>query len=94
MRRAPKNNDVTRSLADLVEYVARGIVDHPDAVQVTSSADRSTVFLELRVSPEDMGRMIGREGRLANALRVLLRIAASRSRRRVVLDIAEAQRSG
>jgi predicted RNA-binding protein YlqC (UPF0109 family) len=41
-----------------------------------------------------MGRMIGREGRLANALRVLLRIAASRSRRRVVLDIAEAQRPG
>ncbi len=91
MKRGAKDHHNTKPLAELVEYVAKGLVDQPEKVQVTSSTDRSTVFLELRVSPEDMGRMIGREGRLANALRVLLRIAAARARRCVVLDITEAR---
>jgi predicted RNA-binding protein YlqC (UPF0109 family) len=91
MKRSAKDHYNAKPLAELVEYVAKGLVDRPEAVQVASSTDRSTVFLELRVSPEDMGRMIGREGRLANALRVLLRIAAARARRRVVLDITEAR---
>jgi len=94
MRRSPKENADAQPLAEFVQYVAKGVVDHPDTVQVVASADHSTIFLELRVSPEDMGRMIGREGRLANALRTLLRIAASRARRRVVLDINEAPHPG
>ncbi|PJF47774.1 MAG: KH domain-containing protein [Chloroflexi bacterium] len=74
-------------MVELVEYVARGLVDHPDQVKVTESVDRDTVFLELQVAPGEAGRVIGREGRLANALRTLLRISAARSRKRVVLDI-------
>ncbi len=76
-------------MKELVEYVARGLVDHPEQVKVTESVDRDTVFLELRVSPDEVGRVIGREGRLANALRTLLRISAARSRKRVVLDIRD-----
>jgi len=76
-------------MKELVEYVAKGMVDHPDAVRVTESADRTTIFLELRVAPGEAGRVIGREGKLANAVRTLLRIAAARSRKRVVLDIIE-----
>jgi predicted RNA-binding protein YlqC (UPF0109 family) len=90
MKRSAKRRQNTKPLAELVEYVAKELVDRPEKVQVVSSTDHGTVFLELRVSPEDMGRMIGREGRLANALRVLLRIAAARTRHRVVLDITEA----
>ncbi|MFN4294526.1 MAG: KH domain-containing protein [Thermoflexales bacterium] len=76
-------------MKELVEYVARGLVEHPDQVKVTESVDRDTVFLELQVSPGEVGRVIGREGKLANALRALLRISAARSRKRVVLDIRD-----
>lgn len=73
----------------LVEYVARGVVDHPEQVKVTELVDRDTIFLELHVSPDEVGRVIGRQGKLANALRTLLRITAARSRKRVVLDIRD-----
>ncbi len=76
-------------MKELVEYVAKGLVDQPDAVKVTESVDRGTIFLELRVAPGEVGRVIGREGKLANAVRTLLRIAATRSRERVVLDITD-----
>ncbi|MCL6509892.1 MAG: KH domain-containing protein [Anaerolineae bacterium] len=76
-------------MKELVEYVAKGLVDHPDQVRVTESVDRSTIFLELHVAPGEAGRVIGREGKLANAVRTLLRISAARSRKRVVLDITE-----
>lgn len=76
-------------MKELVEYVAKGLVDHPDQVKVTESVDRDTIYLELRVAPGEVGRVIGREGKLANSVRALLRIAATRSRKRVVLDIRE-----
>ena len=76
-------------MKELVEYVARGLVDHPDQVRVAESVDRGTIFLELHVAPGEAGRVIGREGKLANAVRTLLRISAARSRKRVVLDITE-----
>lgn len=76
-------------MKELVEYIAKRMVDHPDAVTVTKSVDRDTVYLQLRVAEGDVGRVIGREGKLANAMRALLRIAAMRSRKRVVLDITD-----
>lgn len=76
-------------MKELVEYVAKGLVDHPDQVKVTESVDRDTVFLELHVASGEVGRVIGREGKLANAVRALLRISAARSRKRVVLDIRD-----
>lgn len=76
-------------MKELVEYIAKRMVDHPDAVTVTESVDRDTVYLQLRVAKGEVGRVIGREGKLANAMRTLLRIAAMRSRKRVVLDITD-----
>lgn len=72
----------------LVEYIARSLVDEPDAVQVVQRDVGRTTILELTVAPEDTGKVIGREGRVAKAIRVLLRVAASRQQRRAVLEIA------
>ncbi|HEV2124076.1 MAG TPA: KH domain-containing protein [Chloroflexota bacterium] len=71
-----------------VEYVARSLVDNPDAVQVTQREAGRTTIIELSVAPEDTGKVIGREGRIAKALRTLLRVSANRYRRRVILEIA------
>lgn len=72
----------------LVEYVARSLVDDPDAVQVAQREAGRTTILELTVAPEDTGKVIGRDGRVAKAMRVLLRIAANRQHRRAILEIA------
>jgi predicted RNA-binding protein YlqC (UPF0109 family) len=72
----------------LVEYMARALVDDPDQVEVTRAAERgSTVVLELRVAPDDMGRVIGKGGRVANAMRALVRVVAAREGRRAQLEI-------
>lgn len=62
-------------MKELVEYIAKTLVNNPDAVSVTEINRRSVVILELRVAPEDMGRVIGKDGRVANAIRSLLRVA-------------------
>lgn len=74
-------------LKELVEYIARSLVDNPDEVEVTENAGTNSVIIELRVAPDDMGRVIGRDGRVANAIRVLLRVVAARENKRVTLEI-------
>ncbi len=71
----------------LVEYIARSLVDDPEAVQVHQRDAGRTTIVELTVGPEDTGKVIGREGRVAKALRALLLVAANRQRRRVILEI-------
>jgi hypothetical protein len=63
-------------LKELVEYVAKGLVDHPDQVQVTERETPRTIVVRLKVAPEDMGRVIGKDGRVANAMRTLLRVTS------------------
>jgi predicted RNA-binding protein YlqC (UPF0109 family) len=76
-------------MRDLVLWLARELVEHKDAVKVeTIERDRSTVF-ELTVDPEDLGRVIGRGGRTAKALRTVLDSAARKEGRRAVLDILD-----
>ena len=70
---------------ELIEYIARQLVEKPDKVHVKETRGASVTVLELRVDREDMGRVIGKDGRVANALRTLLRIGAQD--RRVVLEI-------
>lgn len=70
---------------ELIEYIARQLVDKPEKVHVKETRGASVVVLELHVDREDMGRVIGKDGRVANALRTLLRVAAQD--RRVVLEI-------
>jgi predicted RNA-binding protein YlqC (UPF0109 family) len=71
----------------LVEYIARSLVDDPDAVEVRQREAGRTTVVELSVAPEDTGKVIGREGRVAKALRNILRVAGNRQRRRVILEI-------
>jgi len=79
-------------MKELVEYVARFLVRNPDAVNVTETLRDGISTLELRVAEEDLGRVIGKEGRTAKALRAILTAAAARKNQRVVLDIVEKDR--
>jgi predicted RNA-binding protein YlqC (UPF0109 family) len=77
---------------ELVETVARYLVRNPDAVNVTETMREGACMLELRVAEEDVGRVIGKEGRTAKALRAILNAAAARRNHRVVLEIIEKDR--
>ncbi len=74
-------------MKDFLEYVAKGLVDNPDAVWVEVEDQGDETILTLGVDPEDMGRVIGRDGRIANAIRSLLRVMAARDGRHVDLEI-------
>lgn len=74
-------------IQELVEYVAKSLVDEPDLVNVSRLASVHSTIYELRVAPDDMGRVIGKHGRVANALRTLLRVAATREGKRAILEI-------
>lgn len=76
-------------LRAVVEVVARALVDHPDAVTVTESDRRGTAVLELTTAPGDMGKIIGRQGRTAAALRTLVALTAERHGTRAQLDIRD-----
>jgi predicted RNA-binding protein YlqC (UPF0109 family) len=76
-------------MAELLEWLARRLVDDPDAVRVEEIERDDATVLQLYVAPEDRGKVIGRAGRIARALRTVVRASAARSRRRVVLEIVE-----
>lgn len=73
----------------LTEYLAKALVEHPDDVLVTQSRQNNRVHLELKVAKDDMGRVIGKNGRVANAIRALVRVAAEREGQQVTLDVVE-----
>ena len=74
-------------MKELVEYIARAIVSVPDDVKVTEEEDSDTIVIKLEVAADDKGRVIGREGRVAEAMRTLLRVVATRQGIRVRLEI-------
>jgi len=74
-------------MKDLVEYIVKSIVSEPDEVKVTEESDDQGILIKLEVSPEDKGRVIGRQGRVAEAIRTLLRVKAARNETRVRLEI-------
>ncbi len=76
-------------MKDLIDYIARSLVEDPTQVQVKQDRSGSKVRLELWVAKEDMGRVIGKSGRVANAMRVLLRVAAAREGKQASLDVIE-----
>lgn len=75
------------NMKELVEYIARSIVTMPDAVVVSEETESDSTILKLEVAPEDRGRVIGKQGKVAQAMRTLLRIAAIREGVRVQLQI-------
>ena len=78
-------------MQDLIEYIALSLVDDPLQVRVSQYKHGPNVDIRLQVAKEDMGRVIGKGGRVANSMRVLLRVAAAREGKRASLDIMEPQ---
>ena len=76
-------------MKELIELVARSLVDRPDEVSVSEIDEGDETFYEVRVSPDDVGKLIGRQGRTVRALRTLLGAAGMKLRRRLVLEIVE-----
>jgi predicted RNA-binding protein YlqC (UPF0109 family) len=76
-------------MAELLEYLARQLVDEPDAVSVEQAEEEDELVLLLHVAEADRGKVIGRQGRIARALRTVVRASAARERRRVRLEIVE-----
>jgi predicted RNA-binding protein YlqC (UPF0109 family) len=72
---------------ELVEILAKALVEHPDQVNVTQSETDKSVHFQLTVAPEDMGKVIGKQGKIANAIRTLVKAAAVKDGRRVHMDI-------
>lgn len=73
----------------LIEYIAKSLVDHPEQVEVRENLTGNRVHLELSVAKDDMGRVIGKNGRVANSIRALLRVAAEREGKQATLDVME-----
>jgi hypothetical protein len=78
-------------MKDLIEYIARSLVNNPEDVYVTEVRAGYRVNLELQVAQEDMGRVIGKRGSVANAMRAVLRVAAAHEGKRATLDVVEPQ---
>ena len=76
-------------MAELVAYLARQLVDEPDAVRVEELEAEDAVVLRLHVAKDDVGKVIGRQGRIARALRAIVRAGGARERRRLILEIAD-----
>lgn len=76
-------------MKELVLYLAKSLVSNPDAVEIKESENDGASVLELKVAKEDLGRIIGKQGRTAKSIRTLLNAAAARDNRRVILEIVE-----
>lgn len=76
-------------MGELVEMIAKALVDNPDEVRVNQVEGTQSVIIELRVAPEDMGKIIGKQGRIAKAIRTVVKAAAIKENKRVVVEIIQ-----
>lgn len=76
-------------MKELVEVIAKALVDSPDQVEVSEHDAGHTLVVELKVAPSDMGKVIGKQGRIAKAIRSVVKAAASKTDKKVVVDIVE-----
>jgi uncharacterized protein len=74
-------------MRELVETIAKSLVDNPEMVKVNEIAGEQSIILELKVAPEDMGKVIGKQGRIAKAIRTVVKAAAVKENKRVVVEI-------
>ena len=77
-------------MKELVEVIAKSLVDNPDEVVVTEKEDARSIVVELQVAPSDMGKVIGKQGRIAKAIRAVVKAAASKIDKKVIVDIIDA----
>jgi predicted RNA-binding protein YlqC (UPF0109 family) len=76
-------------MKDLIKFMAQALVDHPEQVEVSEVAGEQTSVIELRVAKEDLGKVIGKQGRTAKAMRTILSAASAKLRKRTVMEIIE-----
>ena len=76
-------------MKELIEFIAKSLVEHPEQVEVRELGNGDRIRLELSVSKDDMGRVIGKSGKVANSIRALLRVAAEREGKQATLDVVE-----
>ena len=76
-------------MKELIEYIAKSLVDHPEEVAVKQNGGGNRIRVELSVAKEDIGRVIGKGGKVANSIRALLRVAAEREGKQATLDVTE-----
>ncbi|MCR4666209.1 MAG: KH domain-containing protein [Desulfovibrio sp.] len=76
-------------MRNLIEFIAKSLVDHPEDVQVNEVEGEQTTVLELKVAQDDLGKVIGKQGRTARALRTILSAASTKAKKRTVLEILE-----
>lgn len=76
-------------MKELVEVIAKSLVDYPDEVQVTETENDKAVVLKLKVAQSDMGKVIGKQGRIAKAIRTVVKAAASKEDRKVIVEIMQ-----
>lgn len=74
-------------MRELVEYIVKALVDKPDQISVKETAGETVTILEIRTAPEDAGKVIGREGRIANAIRTITKAAAAKENKKVTVEI-------
>ena len=74
-------------MKELVKVIAMALVDHPEAVEVTEKETEKSIVVELRVAPEDMGKVIGKQGRIAKAIRTVMKAATGNEGKKVIVDI-------
>ena len=74
-------------MKDLVEVIAKALVENPDEVVVTETEEEDTIYVELKVGSSDMGKVIGKQGRIAKAIRTVVKSASSKTDKKVVVDI-------
>ena len=76
-------------MKELVEVIAKSLVDHPDEVEVTEKETEKAIVVELKVAPEDMGKVIGKQGRIAKSIRTVVKAAATKDDKKVVVEILQ-----
>ncbi|HWQ79765.1 MAG TPA: KH domain-containing protein [Anaerovoracaceae bacterium] len=76
-------------MVELVEAIAKSLVDNPDAVEVKEVPGKQAIVIELKVAPDDMGKVIGKQGRIAKALRTVVKAAATKANKKVVVEIIQ-----
>ncbi|MCR5735406.1 MAG: KH domain-containing protein [Lachnospiraceae bacterium] len=76
-------------MKELVEVIAKSLVDNPDEVKVTQTEDDRSIVVELKVAPSDMGKVIGKQGRIAKAIRAVVKAASAGEPRKVIVDIVQ-----
>lgn len=76
-------------MSHLVEVIAKGLVDNPEQVTVTEVEGNQSIIIELKVAPEDMGKVIGKQGRIAKAIRTVVKAAATKQNKRVIVEIIQ-----